>query len=102
MVLIQALVLLDIDNMNRLCKCCRDTWREFIAYNTSRDFKDELIRAFRTLVEHYNTNKGWKEDHTKYTRADVSPRMESRKVPIRMEMQFVCNAIDNIPIRTPT
>ena len=80
-----------------------DTWREFIAYNTSRDFKDELIRAFRTaIVEHYNTNKGWKEDlYTKYTRADVSPRMEPKKGSIRMEMQFVCNAIDNIQIRTP-
>ena len=67
-----------------------DTWREFIAYNTSRDFKDELIRAFRTaIVEHYNTNKGWKEDlYTKYTRADVSPRMEPKKGSIRMEMQF--------------
>ena len=66
-----------------------DTWREFIAYNTSRDFKDELIRAFRTaIVEHYNTNKGWKEDpYTKYTRADVSPRMEPRKV----QLEWKCN-----------
>jgi hypothetical protein len=80
-----------------------DTWREFINYNTSKMFKDELIRAFRTgIVEHYNTTKGFAEDlYTKYIRADVSPRMFPKKGTIRMEMQFVANAIDNVSIRTP-
>ena len=78
-------------------------WQEFAAYSTSREFKNEVIRAFRTgLEEHYPPGSFCPEGlYTKYMRSDVAPRRAPKSGSIRMEMQFVLNAIDNIQIRTP-
>lgn len=73
-----------------------NTWREFVNYNTSKEFKDELIKVFSDgIIKHYN------HLYTKYTTADVSPRMKPTKDSIKMELQFVCNATDQVQIRTP-
>ena len=78
-------------------------WQDFAAYATSKDFKDEVIRAFRPGLEaHYPAGKFFPESlYTKYTRSDVAPRRAPKSGSVRMEMQFVMNAIDNIQIRTP-
>lgn len=78
-------------------------WQEFSAYATSREFKDEVIRVFRPgLEQHYPPGQFCPEGlYTKYIRSDVAPRRAPKSGSIRMEMQFVMNAIDNIQIRTP-
>ena len=72
-------------------------WKAFSDYHTSKDFKDEVIKAFQEAI-----NKHYKELYIKYARADVKGRYEIGNVnAIKMEMQFVINAIDAKFIRTP-
>jgi len=84
-------------------KIVSKTWRKFIDYNTGINFKNELITIFKEAIQlHYSTTHGWPEDlYTKYINADVTPRMQNKKGAIKMEMQFVCNAIDKVQIRKP-
>lgn len=84
-------------------KVVSTTWRDFVEYNTSIDFKNELITVFREAIQlHYTTAHGWPEDlYTKYINSDVTQRMVPKKGAIKMEMQFVCNAIDQVHIRKP-
>ena len=51
-------------------------WQEFAAYATSREFKNEVIRAFRTgLEQHYPPGSFCPEGlYTKYMRSDVADR----------------------------
>ena len=82
-------------------------WRDFAAYHTSKDFKDNLLRAFRQgITKLYPKGslelRHFPEDlYTKYIRADVSQRKSPVGTSVRMEMQFVMNAIDQKQIRTP-
>lgn len=72
-------------------------WKAFADYHTSKLFKDEVIKAFQEAI-----NKHYKELYIKYARADVKGRYEAGPSnAIKMEMQFVINAIDAKFIRTP-
>ena len=77
-------------------------WRDFAAYHTSKEYKDELIRAFREPMTKLYPKGRFNEDlYTKYIRSDVSPRRAPVGSTVRMELQFVMNAIDHKHIRTP-
>ena len=82
-------------------------WRDFAVYHTSKEFKDNLLRAFRTgITKLYPKGsvelRHFPEDlYTKYIRANVSQRKSPEGSSVRMEMQFVMNAIDQKQIRTP-
>ncbi len=72
-------------------------WKAFADYNTSKWFKDEVVSAYQEPIKkHYN------QLYIKYARAEVKGRYEKGPIDaMKMEMQFVINAIDNIQIRTP-
>ena len=77
-------------------------WRDFAAYHTSKEYKDELIRAFRVpMTDLYPKGRFAEDLYTKYIRSDVSPRRAPVGSTVRMELQFVMNAIDHKHIRTP-
>ena len=77
-------------------------WRDFAAYHTSKEYKDELIRAFRVpMTDLYPKGRFAEDLYTKYIRSDVSPRRAPVGSTVRMEIQFVMNAIDHKHIRTP-
>tara|TARA_B100000900_G_scaffold206001_1_gene174615 strand:+ start:17853 stop:18620 length:768 start_codon:yes stop_codon:yes gene_type:complete len=77
-------------------------WRDFAAYHTSKQYKDELIRAFRQpMTDLYPKGRFAEDLYTKYIRSDVSPRKSPVGSTVRMELQFVMNAIDHKHIRTP-
>lgn len=77
-------------------------WRDFAAYHTSKQYKDELIRAFRQpMTDLYPKGRFAEDLYTKYIRSDVSPRRAPVGSTVRMELQFVMNAIDHKHIRTP-
>ena len=77
-------------------------WRDFAAYHTSKEYKDELIRAFRVpMTDLYPKGRFAEDLYTKYVRSDVSPRRAPVGSTVRMELQFVMNAIDHKHIRTP-
>jgi len=71
-------------------------WNAFAEYHTSKYFKDEVITAFNEAI-----NKHYKPYYIKYARADVKGRYDQGPEPMKMEMQFVINAIDSKYIRTP-
>ena len=77
-------------------------WRDFAAYHTSKEYKDELIHAFRVpMTDLYPKGRFAEDLYTKYIRSDVSPRRAPVGSTVRMELQFVMNAIDHKHIRTP-
>lgn len=77
-------------------------WKAFAQYHTSKEYKDELIRAFREPMTQLYPKGRFAEDlYTKYIRSDVSPRKAPIGGSVRMELQFVMNAIDHKHIRTP-
>ncbi len=82
-------------------------WRDFANYHTSMEFKENLLRVFRTgITKLYPKGsielRHFPEDlYTKYIRAGVSQRKSPEGGSVRMEMQFVMNAIDQKQIRTP-
>ena len=77
-------------------------WQAFAQYHTSKEYKDELIRAFREPMTQLYPKGRFAEDlYTKYIRSDVSPRKAPIGGSVRMELQFVMNAIDHKHIRTP-
>ena len=77
-------------------------WRDFAAYHTSKEYKDELIRAFRVpMTDLYPKGRFAEDLYTKYIRSDVSPRRAPVGSTVRMELQFLMNAIDHKHIRTP-
>jgi len=73
-------------------------WKAFADYHTSKYFKDEVIQVLSGAIQtHYGDKL-----RIKYARADVKPRYEKGPIDaMKMEMQFVINAIDNQSIRTP-
>ena len=72
-------------------------WKAFADYHTSKFFKDEAIKALQDGVKHHYGDKLY----IKYARSNVGPRYSDSKDTIKMEMQFVINAIDSEFIRTP-
>ena len=73
-------------------------WKAFADYNTSKWFKDEAVQALQEGIKYHYGDKLY----TKYARADVKPRYEKGPADaMKMEMQFVINAIDVKQIRTP-
>ena len=77
-------------------------WRDFAAYHSSKQYKDEVVRAFRKpMTDLYPKGRFAEDLYTKYIRSDVSPRRNPVGATVRMEMQFVVNAKDHIQIRTP-
>ena len=77
-------------------------WKAFAQYHTSKEYKDELIRAFREPMTQLYPKGRFAEDlYTKYIRSDTSPRKAPVGSTVRMELQFVMNAIDHKHIRTP-
>ena len=77
-------------------------WRDFAAYHSSKQYKDEVVKAFRKPMMDLYPKGTFAEDlYTKYIRSDVSPRRNPVGSTVRMEMQFVVNAKDHIQIRTP-
>jgi hypothetical protein len=73
-----------------------DTWKEFIEYHTSKKYKDELISLLAPGMKKY-----YPDIYDKYLNSEVCLRNETVKGALRLEVQFVMNAIDAKSIRSP-
>jgi len=73
-------------------------WKAFADFHTSKSFKDEVVQVLNEAIRtHYGDKL-----HIKYARSEVKLRYDTGPVDaMKMEMQFVINAIDSQHIRTP-
>jgi len=72
-------------------------WKQFIDYHTSKEYKDELIRAIEPGLKKY-----YPDIVEKYLTSGVVLRRTGKPVnAIAMEVQFVMNSADTEKIRTP-
>jgi len=73
-----------------------NNWESFIKYHTSKEFKDNIVDIFSEAIKKYYPNY-----LKKYLTCDVSPRHDATSNTVRLEIQFVMNAVNAKSIRTP-
>lgn len=71
-------------------------WKEFVDYHSSKEFKDKLIEIFKPGIKKYYPGL-----YEKYSVSQVCQRHEVVPGALKLEVQFVMNAIDAKSIRTP-
>ena len=72
-------------------------WKEFINFHTSKEYKNQVIRAIEPGMKKY-----YPDIVEKYLNSDVSLRQEGKaKGNAALEIQFVMNSFDTGKIRTP-
>ena len=72
-------------------------WKEFIEFHTSKEYKDQVIRAIEPGMRKY-----YPEITDKYLDIDVSLRHAGKaRTTAALEVQFVMNSFDTDKIRTP-
>lgn len=72
-------------------------WKEFVDFHTSKEYKNQVIRALEPGMRKY-----YPEITDKYLDIDVSLRHEEKpKKTASLEVQFVMNSYDTNKIRTP-
>lgn len=72
-------------------------WKEFINFHTSKEYKNQVIRAIEPGMKKY-----YPDIVEKYLNSEVSLRQEGKaKGTAALEVQFVMNSFDINKIRTP-
>lgn len=71
-------------------------WKEFVNFHSSKEYKDQLINILEPGIAKY-----YPDIVDKYKTSEVCLRHETIKGALRLEVQFVMNAVDAKSIRTP-